>query len=441
MKQFLTTVLLLFLLSANALQIRTYQPGRHDRFSSGYPGSPVPNISPSFIAKDYDLSGIGWRTNNADVSHALITPRHFVGAVHNQPNIGQKLRFFNQNGTLKTYTIGDIFIMQEGAYPTDLFVGELTTPILDTDSIHHYPVGNLPAETDYLGDSILTYGKTARIGAGTVDGFGNLIIPLSATDTSVTRAFVFDYDKAGGDADDAHGEAGDSGSPTFIMQAGKLVLIGMHSSLFDDEDNNRFRTIDAFLPHYIDQINDSIAPSGYQINMPLPVAFLDFSATAKNDGSVLLHWATASEQDNAGFVVERVQKAVSGTVDWKALGFVPGQGTSTTPQHYQFVDASPLAGQNFYRLQQKDRDGTSTTSAVVQVELRLAPKRLTVFPNPVRDQLSVQGVRQNQTLRIVDRKGRLWLATTKPEQISVSFLPKGSYWLTDGQEVVSFVKL
>lgn len=95
---------------------------------------------------------------------------------------------------------------------------------------------------------------------------------------------------------------------------------------------------------------------------PLPVELMAFSATPALS-KVRVEWATASEQDNAYFTVERGRTPT----DLGAIGTVDGAGTSHTVRQYTFHDSEPLSGLSYYRLEQTDLDGTTSYSEVVPV--------------------------------------------------------------------------
>lgn len=98
----------------------------------------------------------------------------------------------------------------------------------------------------------------------------------------------------------------------------------------------------------------------------LPVELLSFTATPESD-EVLVHWATASELNNAGFHVERSSYGVR----FDAIAEVEGIGTAHTVTHYEAIDSAPLPGLSYYRLRQTDLDGTVTWSEGVAVETTL----------------------------------------------------------------------
>jgi hypothetical protein len=130
----------------------------------------------------------------------------------------------------------------------------------------------------------------------------------------------------------------------------------------------------------------------------IPVELAAFEAMPSEDGSVVLRWTTLSETGNAGFAIERaIERAVGPgarpTEAFVQIGFVPGTGTTTTPQTYRFADmrlpASPATLR--YRLRQRDLDGATTLSPTVEVRLEGAVQALhPVAPHPVRGAATVR---------------------------------------------------
>ncbi len=85
---------------------------------------------------------------------------------------------------------------------------------------------------------------------------------------------------------------------------------------------------------------------------PLPVELSSFTSVIDRR-DVTLNWTTASETNNSGFEIER--STVNGS--WSKIGFVSGNGTSTTPHSYSFVDRGLNSGKYNYRLKQVDFNG------------------------------------------------------------------------------------
>ena len=118
---------------------------------------------------------------------------------------------------------------------------------------------------------------------------------------------------------------------------------------------------------------------------PLPVSLVSFEAR-RVGAAVALDWATASEQHNSHFVVERSLNGVS----FQALGTVAGHGTSAAAHTYTFIDAQAVAGTAYYRLRQVDTDGTASFSPVVVVQGgEVAAASITAVPNPSAGQFAL----------------------------------------------------
>jgi hypothetical protein len=84
----------------------------------------------------------------------------------------------------------------------------------------------------------------------------------------------------------------------------------------------------------------------------LPVELSSFnSAVIGRD--VILNWTTSSENNNSGFGVERA----SSDGNWVNLGFVAGNGNTTSSVSYSFTDRSLNSGVYSYRLKQVDFNG------------------------------------------------------------------------------------
>ena len=66
---------------------------------------------------------------------------------------------------------------------------------------------------------------------------------------------------------------------------------------------------------------------------PLPVELINFKAIADKD-AIQLHWATASEHNNAGFQIERSENGR----DFEKIAFIAGAGTSAEKHNYQLED-------------------------------------------------------------------------------------------------------
>ncbi len=120
---------------------------------------------------------------------------------------------------------------------------------------------------------------------------------------------------------------------------------------------------------------------GSDASNPLPVELSEFAGRTVERG-VELRWTTASEKNNAGFMVER-RTEYKERKEWSALGFVKGSGTTSEAQSYSFVDRT-ASGKVSYRLKQIDFDGAFEYSPIVEVDAGV-PRTFELsqnYPNP-----------------------------------------------------------
>lgn len=166
-----------------------------------------------------------------------------------------------------------------------------------------------------------------------------------------------------------------------------------------------------FMYKIIDTDPDAVVGSSSDVGVvtivvtsALPVSLSHFDV-AKQGNSVQLNWATASEQNNAGFTVERSAQGA----DWKAIGFIASKSAAAGSHEtttYSFLDKQPFAGENYYRLKQTDLDGKSTYSSVKNIIFTVA-QRIQLYPNPVKDKLTIEGLSGGAVLKIYDVTGRM----------------------------------
>lgn len=113
---------------------------------------------------------------------------------------------------------------------------------------------------------------------------------------------------------------------------------------------------------------------------PVPVEMTAFAAKVVGS-TVELTWKTATETNNRGFEIYR---SISGS-SFSKIGFVQGNGSTTEPKAYTFIDRSIKVGENYgYRLKQIDFDGTFDFSNVVNVT-GITPSEFSLdqnYPNP-----------------------------------------------------------
>ncbi len=105
-----------------------------------------------------------------------------------------------------------------------------------------------------------------------------------------------------------------------------------------------------------------LAMLAFEVNStfdPLPVEFISFEAV-QNKESVQLSWTVAAELNNDQFEIEH---SLDG-INWMPLLNVPSIGNHTHLVTYTGIDDKPVTGINYYRLLQKDLDGTISVLAI-----------------------------------------------------------------------------
>jgi Secretion system C-terminal sorting domain len=118
----------------------------------------------------------------------------------------------------------------------------------------------------------------------------------------------------------------------------------------------------------------------------LPVELVRFDA--KQVGQQIdLTWATASEMNNRGFEVQQCKEGIA----WQNIGFVEGNGTTSTMREYRFKDMAVADGINYYRLKQVDLEGGFEYSPVVSVNFEngYISNGVTMYPNPSSSYLNI----------------------------------------------------
>lgn len=162
----------------------------------------------------------------------------------------------------------------------------------------------------------------------------------------------------------------------------------------------------------------------------LPVTLSFFEGNLQ-DQIVALTWQTATELNNAKFVIET---STEGEV-FNRIGEIAGAGTTTEPHNYNFTHQTPSAGANYYRLKQVDFDGTFAYSKVLAIN---APgsNDIFAFPNPAKDKITLQYdySKGAGNIQLFDALGRRLKTNIggyagNYEVVLPSGLSKGTYWL------------
>ena len=199
-----------------------------------------------------------------------------------------------------------------------------------------------------------------------------------------------------------------------------------------------------------DNIFFNVNAADIALTLSVPVELINFEGQ-KREKTVQLSWATATEENNDYFIVER---SVNG-IDFQFLNQQKGFGTTSNINRYNLIDKAPLNGMNYYRLIQVDYDGTRhIQSEIVAVEF-VNGSALSVIPNPVKSDFINVNYSTEQggdlELNIYDLNGHLihqTLATTEKGNnnftLSMPDLPNGVYLIkavkVEDFQTIRFVK-
>ena len=144
----------------------------------------------------------------------------------------------------------------------------------------------------------------------------------------------------------------------------------------------------------------------------LPVSLNDFVGTAANK-SIFLKWQTGVELNTSHFIVQHSFDGISYT----DIGTVKALGSGAND--YRFIDDAPGIGRNYYRLSSIDRNGNSTFSKTISVQLSINNYQLSIIPNPANNFTTI---RFNQVLE----KATLIVYNISGKEVLVQSINKGA---------------
>jgi hypothetical protein len=141
----------------------------------------------------------------------------------------------------------------------------------------------------------------------------------------------------------------------------------------------------------------------------LPTNFLNVSA-AQKDAGIEVNFTTANETNMASYDVE---ESNDGTTFIKGTTVI---AKNATTNNYNWLDASVVNGNNYYRIKAIEKNGTTKYSNVVNVKIGGKQAEFTVYPNPVKGgviRLQLSNVEKGiYTVRIFNNIGQELLNKT-----------------------------
>jgi hypothetical protein len=176
---------------------------------------------------------------------------------------------------------------------------------------------------------------------------------------------------------------------------------------------------------------------------PLPVEVINFNAEVIKNSAVKLSWKSAVEINNDYYTIE---KSKDGEV-WTEVGSVKGAGTYFHQKEYLLMDEQPFEGRSFYRLKQTDRNGAFRHIGIREVSV-YGQGLFSVYPVPSEAVIVVKGKNLSMArLKIRDANGeevssQINILSVDDEkiQLDIKDLPSGAYFISDGMNVLKFIR-
>jgi hypothetical protein len=167
----------------------------------------------------------------------------------------------------------------------------------------------------------------------------------------------------------------------------------------------------------------STDPAGY-CKLLLPVKLIYFHAVLQQQ-SILLQWKISNPELARDFIIEKLNP----NNEWSPVDTITATDRA---EQYSFIDQSPFAGYNQYRLRIIEKNNRFFFSLIKSVFISPDENLFLFYPNPARDKITVRGNFSGKTLLIItDITGKkiLQKEITNNTAISLSPLPPGIYLL------------
>ncbi|MBE9465082.1 C25 family cysteine peptidase [Dyadobacter subterraneus] len=167
------------------------------------------------------------------------------------------------------------------------------------------------------------------------------------------------------------------------------------------------------------------------LSSPLPVDLVLFEAKLIGIEKVQLNWKTAWEKNNSHFLVQRSYNAKN----FEVIGMVEGKGDTNSESSYTFIDNSPNAGDNYYRLVQVDISGNTgsvsgddTYSRIVSIKIPNT-SQVVLQPNPTPDKFVIK-LQTNVEIKfwnLINIQGRSLKVNGSGSEVDLANYPAGEY--------------
>ncbi len=132
----------------------------------------------------------------------------------------------------------------------------------------------------------------------------------------------------------------------------------------------------------------------------LPLYWLSVTANINSSKQAIINWQV-QENNVANYVVEK-------TIDnrqWNTAGTTNSKGDGTN--NYTLTDLNTFSGIVYYRIKQIDKDGQITYSSIIKLTPNNYALNISIYPNPVKDIVTISGVKIGSKAILTDASGKL----------------------------------
>ena len=112
----------------------------------------------------------------------------------------------------------------------------------------------------------------------------------------------------------------------------------------------------------------------------LPVTIVSVTA-AKQNAAIAVQWKVENQTGISKYIIE---KSTDG-LQFSAIGTVAPTGNVASVVSYQWLDENPTDGNNYYRIEPVNVDGSTQYSNIVNVLSGTAENSISVYPNPIQN--------------------------------------------------------
>lgn len=131
----------------------------------------------------------------------------------------------------------------------------------------------------------------------------------------------------------------------------------------------------------------------------LPVNWLNVSGILNSNKLAVLNFKVI-ETNVARYEIEKSNNGTAFTI----VSIINSKGNGENS--YQFTEATMLDGIKYYRIKQVDNDGRFSYSSIIKLSAN-ANKAISIYPNPVKDMVTVTGATVGSKVYLIDGLGKV----------------------------------